>query len=651
MAIDLTKKEYNNLKKDIIKDIKKETRKKDYDSSNENSSRLMEIIKARRESGEGITSSLAGGVKERLKEKFDPRRVFNQTGLLTALFPKLRSYKANVPGQQSNGDVLNQPTQSADGLSATNPLFQSINTSTKIIAKNSMVLPLIQKDTNLMRQTLKKIVKAMQVRNKFVPVTRTRPARVRNVPTAESKGLETEREEPEKEKGPIDILKDLVKSIALMVGSVGKAVTDGLSGLTDKIIKGVISGIKGLFTVGKLATSMLGRFMLPILGFMASPAGLAVMLGAAFFAILYRGFTSEERDAEKRKEYEELKDKIASGTASEADKRRYRELDAYGYGKEDIEIKDKIVDPYSGRRQSGTASRNTLAFLQEILAQKKGTLEYISDEDLKKGEFGADRETLQKWMNLFKSKNIDRTKLPSPMQMQTEKDLLSRGLEGVSGEKEASSVSPIKMSSPVTNFLQSMVSSPFGMRQFRGIAQNHKGVDIAGKTGDPIFAPEDGTVRVKNSRTYGKYVEILDEKGQIKHLLAHMSEITAQNGQNIRKGEIVGKIGSTGDSTGPHLHWEKFDESGNQVDPIAWLQSQNKPELATPTQRSPAISSTQYDETVTQNDMEIGSSMQQVLDTSQGSRVSVNTRIDSALNLNHPHLSSLSLRTYLATVG
>ena len=610
--------------------------------------RLTEIVKARRESGLGVTSSLAGGVKERLKEKLDPRRLFNQNGILTALFPKLRSYRSGAPEKLSTGGSSNQVPSSSDSLATTKPLFDSINKNTKIIAMNSMVLPLIQKDTNLMRQTLKKIVKAMQVKKKFIPITKTRPVPVRNVPASQAKGLETEKEQPEKEKGPIDILKDLVKSIASMVGLVGKTVADGLSGLTDKIIKGVISGVKGLFTVSKLATSMLGRFMLPILGFMASPAGLAVMLGAAFFAILYRGFTSEERDAEKRKEYEELKGKIASGTASEADKRRYRELDAYGYGKEDIVIKDKIVDPYSGRRQSGTTSRQTFAFLEQILAQKKGSLEYLSDEDLIKGDFGADRETLQKWMNLFKSKGVDKTKLPSPMQMQTEKNLLSRGLEGVSGEAD---VSPIKMSSPVTNFLQSMVSSPFGIRQFRGKTENHKGVDIAGKTGDPIFAPEDGTVRVKNNESYGKYVEILDEKGQVKHLLAHMSEVTAQNGQNIRKGEIVGKMGSTGDSTGPHLHWEKFDESGMQVDPIAWLKSQNQPQLATPTERSPAVSSTQYDENVTQDDMEVGSSMQQVLDTSQGTRVSVNTRIDPALNLNHPHLSSLSLQTYLATVG
>ena len=59
--------------------------------------RLTEIIKSRRESGEGITSSLAGGLKERLKEKFDIRRALPQGGLLTSLFPKLKAYKSDTP--------------------------------------------------------------------------------------------------------------------------------------------------------------------------------------------------------------------------------------------------------------------------------------------------------------------------------------------------------------------------------------------------------------------------------------------------------------------------------------------------------------------------------------------------------------------------
>jgi hypothetical protein len=55
---------------------------------------LTDIIKSRREAGEGVFSSLGGAAKERLKEKLDFKRILPQGGLLTALFPKLRAYKA-----------------------------------------------------------------------------------------------------------------------------------------------------------------------------------------------------------------------------------------------------------------------------------------------------------------------------------------------------------------------------------------------------------------------------------------------------------------------------------------------------------------------------------------------------------------------------
>ena len=168
MAIDRTpeeQEEYNRLKKDIIKDIKKEARKKDYNSSNRNttSSSLTDIIKSRREAGEGVFSSLGGAAKERLKEKLDIRRALPQGGLLTALFPKLRAYKAQLLNTQSGEStgVNSAITGSTDSLSPSKPLLDSISVSTKIIAKNSMALPLILKDTNLMRKTLVRIVKAM----------------------------------------------------------------------------------------------------------------------------------------------------------------------------------------------------------------------------------------------------------------------------------------------------------------------------------------------------------------------------------------------------------------------------------------------------------------------------------------------------------
>jgi len=251
--------------------------------------RLTDIIKARRESGEGIASSLVGGSKERLKEKFDIRRALPQGGLLTALFPKLRAYKSILPTEQSSSGVsgaLNQPTQSTDGLSVTNSLFQSININTKIIAKNSMVLPLIQKDTNLMGQTLKKIVKAMQVRKKFVPVTRTRPTRVRRIGVAYIvKGGETEREEPEKEKSFFESLIGILTGSLLSIGSL---ITKTLTGLSEKIITGIVDGFKGLFTATKIASSVLLSILRPLLGLIFSPVGFALILAAGIFFSLYK---------------------------------------------------------------------------------------------------------------------------------------------------------------------------------------------------------------------------------------------------------------------------------------------------------------------------------------------------------------------------
>jgi hypothetical protein len=206
MAIDRTpeeQEEYNRLKKDIIKDIKKEIRKKDYNSSNKNttSSSLTDIIKSRREAGEGVFSSLGGAAKERLKEKLDIRRALPQGGLLTALFPKLKAYKAQQLNPQSSesAGVGAAPAGGGDSLSSSKSLLDSISVSTKIISKNSMALPLIQKDTNLMRQTLKKIVKAMQARKKVVPTSKTTPVIIKTTDSgATTGGLEPEKEQPKK---------------------------------------------------------------------------------------------------------------------------------------------------------------------------------------------------------------------------------------------------------------------------------------------------------------------------------------------------------------------------------------------------------------------------------------------------------------------
>ena len=119
------------------------------------------------------------------------------------------------------------------------------------------------------------------------------------------------------------------------------------------------------------------------------------------------------------------------------------------------------------------------------------------------------------------------------------------------------------------------VTSGFGMRTdpITGRQAGHGGVDLAGKIGDAIMAPDSGIARVvgeAQSGGYGNMVEILNEQGKVIHRLAHMSEAMVKTGDKITAGSQIGKVGSTGRSTGAHLHWEQFDPtSGKQIDPMA----------------------------------------------------------------------------------
>jgi murein DD-endopeptidase MepM/ murein hydrolase activator NlpD len=102
------------------------------------------------------------------------------------------------------------------------------------------------------------------------------------------------------------------------------------------------------------------------------------------------------------------------------------------------------------------------------------------------------------------------------------------------------------------------VSSRFGTRvdPFNGRAAMHSGLDFKASTGTPILATGDGKViKAGRSGGYGKLVEIRHANG-LSTRYAHMSKMSVKVGQYVRKGSVIGKVGSTGRSTGPHLHYE-----------------------------------------------------------------------------------------------
>ena len=118
------------------------------------------------------------------------------------------------------------------------------------------------------------------------------------------------------------------------------------------------------------------------------------------------------------------------------------------------------------------------------------------------------------------------------------------------------------------------LSSGFGVRSdpFRGGAAMHAGVDMTGSYGTPIYATADGYVgRAGWTGGYGNLVELEHGKG-IETRYGHLSAILVHPGQQVRRGDLIARMGSTGRSTGNHLHYEvRID--GHAVNPVPFLQT------------------------------------------------------------------------------
>lgn len=119
----------------------------------------------------------------------------------------------------------------------------------------------------------------------------------------------------------------------------------------------------------------------------------------------------------------------------------------------------------------------------------------------------------------------------------------------------------------------SHLTSGYGMRvhPVLGGRRAHKGIDLAAATGTPIRASADGVVEKADwFGGYGLFVE-LDHGGAMETRYGHMSRVAVAEGQQVRKGDIIGYVGTTGRSTGPHLHYE-VRVNGEAVNPVPYMQ-------------------------------------------------------------------------------
>lgn len=144
-------------------------------------------------------------------------------------------------------------------------------------------------------------------------------------------------------------------------------------------------------------------------------------------------------------------------------------------------------------------------------------------------------------------------------------------------------VNPVKLEHDVLDNVDKVCIYLFPVPNSSEITQEysaeHKAIDIAASSGSPVYAAEDGTVSyvqiwdgsydTTGMMSYGHMVEVRHADGNTT-LYAHLSEINVQQGEKVVRGQRIGRVGSTGNSTGPHLHFEVITSEG-KADPAEYL--------------------------------------------------------------------------------
>lgn len=116
------------------------------------------------------------------------------------------------------------------------------------------------------------------------------------------------------------------------------------------------------------------------------------------------------------------------------------------------------------------------------------------------------------------------------------------------------------------------LSSPFGLRRFfNGEERNaHSGLDFAVPSGTPVQVPADGVVTIVDDFFFNGKTVFVDHGQGFITMYCHLSAFSVHEGQSVKRGEVIGKVGATGRATGPHLHWN-VSLNNTRVDPAIFI--------------------------------------------------------------------------------
>lgn len=193
----------------------------------------------------------------------------------------------------------------------------------------------------------------------------------------------------------------------------------------------------------------------------------------------------------------------------------------------------------------------------------------ISEEERKAGFGGVNRyKTLEGYNNsdlvINTTKKIDRLMKEMAIQSESLNEIVKLGKQK---EKLLASIPAIQ---PVKNEDLKRMASGYGYRSdpFTKIRKFHYGMDFTSPTGTPVYATGDGVVlKADNSLSgYGNHIEVNHGYGYVT-LYAHLSKYNCRPGQKVKRGDLIGYVGSTGRSEAPHLHYEVI-KNGTKVNPL-----------------------------------------------------------------------------------
>ena len=365
-------------------------------------SRLTEIYKAEKSRGGGLTSAIGKATLE----KVDPRQFFNQKGLLAAMLPSLfRAYKAptTTAGTKSTMPTsLQFSTASLENkIDALTAETMEMKTHAKISAKNSLVLPYMARDMNVMRLNIQKLVKVLGAKptrgsDAFFKTMADRESMYENKfkrefkPAAKITTISpTPVKTDEKRQG---ILGGIAAGAGAVAGgtiaAAGSVAGGGLSGI-GSVIGGIISALGSVTAaiIGLTGTlvSALAPKIADLAKFLLTPASLSVILPLVVAAIAAYGLKKlfdNMKEGEKQKdELSKLREKVKRGeTLSSAEQARMKELESMG-----------VTATAGEATRLATKKSMTLGTAQELLSAN------LSDQEIK-DQSGVSRRVLQEYV-------------------------------------------------------------------------------------------------------------------------------------------------------------------------------------------------------------------------------------------------------------